>query len=487
MIQQQWPSMFPPLPNTTDTPHWTGCGFQIGDRILPILSYETSASGWTDDMTTFHENTVRDSRFIDLASRHHVMSQVAQYTSETSSVILDIGYSSGFLLADLGASFPQAYVMDADVILSPLLNLAETISEIPLLHFDLMRCPLPDNSVDVAILLNILEHIEDDALAVRQLFCMLKPGGIAIIKVPAGLELFDIYDELLMHYRRYKLPGLRHLFLDAGFSTVRQSHLVFFLYPGFFVVKQSHLKKRADILEEEIPALVSQNINQTGDNLFFHALMHIELAIIDVFNHSYPVQHAPADFATTHKIGVGLGRHLKYEKLMPEQCQNYFCLDLRANIAEVIHKTFPNVQAIIHYCREPMSMFTDGYFDRVLAIHVLERLPNLPAAIREVYGLINKQKGIFSVVISCEGGLSYGFAHCISARRIFEKRYKQPSKWFIEHEHINLANEILEELQPYFEITHRTLFPLPFLPVQTINLVIGLTLKPRLIPPASVY
>ncbi len=68
-----------------------------------------------------------------------------------------------------------------------------------------------------------------------------------------------------------------------------------------------------------------------------------------------------------------------------------------------------------------------------------------------------------------------------------EKTFLENYKWFIEHEHINLANEILEELQPYFEVAHRTLFPLPFLPVQTINLVIGLTLKPRLIPPANVY
>ncbi len=290
MIQHQWPRIFPPLPNMADTPHWTGRGFQIGDRILPILSYDPGSSGWTDDLTTFHENTAGGSHFIDLASRRHAISQVAHYASETSPIILDIGCSSGFLLADLKASFPQAYVMGADVILGPLLNLAETLPEIPLLHFDLTRCPLPDNSVDVAILLNVLEHIEDDALAVRQLFRILKPGGIAIIEVPAGPELFDIYDELLMHYRRYKLPGLRYLFLDAGFSIVWQSHLGFFLYPGFFVVKQLRRKKRADIPEEEIPALVSQNINQTGDNLFFHALMRMELALGKIISYTFGIR-----------------------------------------------------------------------------------------------------------------------------------------------------------------------------------------------------
>jgi SAM-dependent methyltransferase len=279
MIQQQWPKIFPPLPNTTEMPNWTGQGFQVGDHILPILSYEARTSGWTDDLTTFHENTAGDSHFIDLASRRHANSQVAHYASETSPIILDIGCSSGFLLANLKTSFPKAYVMGADVVLGPLLHLAKTMPGTPLLHFDLTRCPFPDNSVDIAILLNVLEHIEDDTLAVRQLFRMLKPGGIAIIEVPAGPELFDIYDELLMHYRRYKLPELRRLFLDSGFSIVRQSHLGFFLYPGFFLVKQLRRKRRADIPKEKIATLVSKNINQTGDNPFFHALMQFELAV----------------------------------------------------------------------------------------------------------------------------------------------------------------------------------------------------------------
>jgi hypothetical protein len=106
-------------------------------------------------------------------------------------------------------------------------------------------------------------------------------------------------------------------------------------------------------------------------------------------------------------------------------------------------------------------------------------LSDLPSAIREVYRLVNKQKGVFSVVIPCEGGLAYGISRRISAQRIFEKRYKQSYQWFIKREHINLANEILEELDPYFEITQKTFFPFNFIPIQPLNLVIGLNLKPR--------
>ena len=290
MYTDKWPKIFPPLPGSNETPEWTGRGFQVGDRILSILSYEASTSGWTDELTTFHETTAGDSHFIDIASRCQAVSQVAQYNSEETPVILDIGCSSGFLLADLKAAFPRALVMGADVVPGPLLNLANNTPGIPLLHFDLTRCPLPDSSLDVAILLNVLEHIEDDALAVRHLYRILKPGGIAVIEVPAGPELYDIYDELLMHYRRYKLPGLRQIFLDSKFKILRQSHLGFFLYPGFFLVKQLRRKKRSDISEDEIPALVSQNINQTGDNPLFHALMNFELAIGKAISYPYGIR-----------------------------------------------------------------------------------------------------------------------------------------------------------------------------------------------------
>ena len=288
--QNQWPNIFPPIPDSPQTPEWVGNGFHVGEKKVPILSYETAISGWTDELTAFHENTAGDSHFIDLASRRHAISQVAQHTSGTSPVILDIGCSTGFLLADLKKAFPQAYVMGADAILGSLLNLAKTSPETPLLHFDLMRCPLPDNSVDVAILLNVLEHIEDDILAARQLFRLLKPGGIAVIEAPSGPELYDIYDELLMHYRRYKLPDLRRLLLQTGFSVLSQSHLGFFLYPGFIVVKQLRRKKRADISEEEIETLVRQNISRTGDNPFFHSLMNLELAIGKVISYPFGIR-----------------------------------------------------------------------------------------------------------------------------------------------------------------------------------------------------
>ncbi len=109
----------------------------------------------------------------------------------------------------------------------------------PLLQFDLRDCPLPDNSVDAVLMLNVLEHIDHDGLAMHHVRRVLRPGGVAVIEVPAGPELYDVYDELLMHYRRYTARGLRSLIEGCGLEVVRFTHLGALLYPAFYVVKRS--------------------------------------------------------------------------------------------------------------------------------------------------------------------------------------------------------------------------------------------------------
>jgi hypothetical protein len=113
-------------------------------------------------------------------------------------------------------------------------------------------------------------------------------------------------------------------------------------------------------------------------------------------------------------------------------------------------------------------------------------LPNLPLCIKEAYRLINKDRGQLLVVIPCEGSPAYGLARRISAQRLFEKKYGVSYDIFIKREHINLPNEILAELNPYFTLERKRLFPLPFLPFIFNNLCIGLVLKPRAQPLVTV-
>jgi len=194
-----------------------------------------------------------------------------------------------------------------------------------------------------------------------------------------------------------------------------------------------------------------------------HEKLPRRYGILEDFNHKYVVKHAPPGFRTTLEIGDGLGEHLAYEKLTGEQERNYVAVELRENTAARIRERFPRVQTHVGDCQGKLA-FPDGAFDRVLAVHVLEHSPNLPAAVREMHRLCHPERGVISVVLPCEGGWACTLARRISAQRIVEKGCKPA--------------EILRELEPYFEIVHRSFFPLR-IPVVWCNLCIGLTLRPK--------
>jgi SAM-dependent methyltransferase len=202
---------------------------------------------------------------------------------------------------------------------------------------------------------------------------------------------------------------------------------------------------------------------------------------VERFNHSFPVKHSHPGFRTTVEIGAGLGEHLDYEKLTPEQEANYYAVELRENMAEEIRRRFPRVKAITGDCQARLS-FGDGQVDRYIAVHVMEHLPDLPSCVREAYRILNRQMGQLLVVIPCEGSPAYSLARKISAERVYNRHFKGGYSWLISREHINRPHEILAELDPYFTVEKKVLFPLPFLPFVFNNLCIGLSLKPRPAP-----
>jgi SAM-dependent methyltransferase len=229
---------------------------------------------------------------------------------------------------------------------------------------------------------------------------------------------------------------------------------------------------------KHVPPLTTEQARISDDFMHhWHEVLPRRYGFVDGFNHRYVVKEAPSHFVRTLEVGAGLGEHLEYEKLTDEQAVNYFAVEIRENMAMEIGRRFPKLHAIVGDCQKRLD-FADGYFDRIIAIHVLEHLPDLPAAIRELHRLCDKRVGSLSIVIPCEGSAAYSLARKMSAQRIFEKRYRQSYRWFIEREHLNVPAEIFEELAPYFVRKKSTYFPIP-VPLEFCNLCIGATFVPR--------
>jgi SAM-dependent methyltransferase len=135
---------------------------------------------------------------------------------------------------------------------------------------------------------DVLEHIEDDLAAVSEIARVLRPGGAAIISVPAHQWLFSEHDAALHHFRRYSKARLRDVLERGGFRIRRISYWNAALFPAIclhrLLVKPRHgHEPRSDIRSSPWP------INQA-----LAALLAVEAAIL---------RHAPLPWGVS-LVGV---------------------------------------------------------------------------------------------------------------------------------------------------------------------------------------
>jgi SAM-dependent methyltransferase len=81
--------------------------------------------------------------------------------------------------------------------------------------------PLPSAEYDLALALNVLEHIDDHASAMAELARVLRPGGSALVAVPADMALWSAHDVALGRVRRYSRQSLTELVEEAGLTLDR--------------------------------------------------------------------------------------------------------------------------------------------------------------------------------------------------------------------------------------------------------------------------
>ncbi len=95
----------------------------------------------------------------------------------------------------------------------------------------------PDESFDVVVSCDVLEHVPDDQAAVDEMVRVLTPGGILVTTVPAHRSLWSEHDEALAHLRRYENEELRSLFEKAGLEVLRFTHAVSVAIPAILVYR----------------------------------------------------------------------------------------------------------------------------------------------------------------------------------------------------------------------------------------------------------
>jgi 2-polyprenyl-3-methyl-5-hydroxy-6-metoxy-1,4-benzoquinol methylase len=96
--------------------------------------------------------------------------------------------------------------------------------------------PFPENEMyDTIVILNVVEHLEDDREAIECLHKRLLNGGHLILMVPAGQFLFGSLDRSFGHYRRYSKKSITKLIEASHFEVVKSEYINVVGMLGWFV------------------------------------------------------------------------------------------------------------------------------------------------------------------------------------------------------------------------------------------------------------
>lgn len=194
------------------------------------------------------------------------------------------------------------------------------------------------------------------------------------------------------------------------------------------------------------------------------------------FNHGYVLGASQGLSGPALEVGAGRGEHLELEREAGFPLSQYHVSELMPSMARLITKQFKEVKVKVGDCQKRLA-YKDRFFERIIAIHVLEHLPNLPGFLAEAHRLLQRPQGRLLVVIPCEGGWGYELARSFTSKAMYEKRYKLPYGQHISRDHVNTAAEVREELARLFTVEQSEWWPM-LLPSVNLNLCLGLCLKP---------
>jgi SAM-dependent methyltransferase len=224
---------------------------------------ERFAVNWSAELERLHAESSRD-HFIDVWTRTAVLERLGPPLPE--QVIVDLGCSTGHLLGDLHRARPDARLIGVDLIASGLLAAHRQVPEARLLQADVCALPLEEASVDAAVSANLLEHVRDDRAALAELRRVLRPGGQAVLVVPAAPGAYDYYDRFLGHERRYGRGELAGKARGVGLEVLEDTHLGSLLFGPFWLVKRRNRRRYGQLEGAALEARVARDIAGTRDS-----------------------------------------------------------------------------------------------------------------------------------------------------------------------------------------------------------------------------
>ncbi|HZG04667.1 MAG TPA: methyltransferase domain-containing protein [Streptomyces sp.] len=191
-----------------------------------------------------HRTTLMDAAYSDVygamyrrhwwwrAREHQVLALIRRHVEKGDGPgkVLDVGCGDG-LIWDSLTGFAHIEGIEPD---SRLIHPASPRRDrIEIADF-LRGRPRPADH-DLLLMLDVLEHIEDEHAALLRAKALLAPRGILLLTVPALPALWSEFDEMSGHFRRYTRRSLRRALTAAGLEIIDLRYSYFWTVPPLFV------------------------------------------------------------------------------------------------------------------------------------------------------------------------------------------------------------------------------------------------------------
>jgi SAM-dependent methyltransferase len=172
--------------------------------------------------------------FWHIGRREMILDIIRGVPGTVDSRILEIGCGNGSVLSFLKNN--GLNIEGGDIFLEGLRFCRQRAGDVPLYQIDITALPFKDD-FGIICLFDILEHIDDDEKALREVNRALKPGGQILITVPAHQFLWRRADKVAAHKRRYSRKEIIAKLERNGFTIKRTSFFISFLFPLFLGLK----------------------------------------------------------------------------------------------------------------------------------------------------------------------------------------------------------------------------------------------------------
>lgn len=149
-------------------------------------------------------------------------------------------------------------------------------------------------------------------------------------------------------------------------------------------------------------------------------------------------------FARTLEVGAGTGVHLRYVR---HRYDEYVMTDLNPPMLRQAAERASG-RITVEAQDATKLAYQDASFDRVIAAHILEHLPEPHSVIREWMRVL-KPGGVLSIVLPCDPGIAWRLGRSLGPRRTFTRVGIDYDYW-MAREHINPINNLVAFLRYYF-------------------------------------